>query len=157
MKDQVTIVDLIDFECPFCREMHERIEEARKKTTVPVRVVYKMVPLPIHKNSVPPALGWAAVEMQGKGDLMAHELFIADPEKLTAYDVERLAEKLGCDLPKFRKDIPAAIERVKKDLADAQAAGVQALPTMFIGTARHTGAELTVEQLVAEIEKYDPR
>ena len=157
VKDQVTIVDLIDFECPFCREMHKRLDEAIKKTTVPVRIVYKMIPLPIHKNSVPPALAWVAADMQGKGAPMAHELFTAEPEKLTAYDVERIAEKLGLDLAKYRKDIPAAIERVKADLADAKAAGVSALPTMFIGTARHVGAELTVDQIVAEIEKYDPR
>jgi hypothetical protein len=28
---------------------------------------------------------------------------------------------------------------------------------MFNGTARHVGAELTVDQIVAEIQKYDPR
>ncbi len=157
VEDKVTIVDMIDFECPFCREMHKRLDEAIKKTQVPVRIVYKMIPLPMHKNAVPAALGWVAVDMQGKGDAMAHELFTAEPEKLTAWDIERLAEKLGCDLPKFRKDIPAAIERVKADMAHAQGATVSALPTMFIGTARHTGAELTVEQIVVEIEKYDPR
>jgi len=155
--DRVTIVELVDFECPFCREMQKRIDEALTRTTVPVRLIRKMIPLPNHKNSVPAALAYVAVDMQGKGEAMARELFGAEPEKLTAYDVERLAEKLGVDLPKYRKDIPAAIERVKADLADAEAAKVSALPTLFIGTARHTGAELTVEELVAEIEKFDPR
>jgi uncharacterized membrane protein/predicted DsbA family dithiol-disulfide isomerase len=157
VKDKVTIVDLVDFECPFCRQMNTKLEEALQKTTVPVRVIYKMVPLPMHKNAVPAALAWAAVDRQGKGDAMAKELFAAEPEKLTAYDVERIAEKLGVNLEQYRKDIPLSIERVKADLNDAKAAQVQALPTMFIGTARHTGAELSVEQLVAEIQKYDPR
>ncbi len=156
-KDAVTIVELVDFECPYCREMQKRLDEALTRTKVPVRLVRKMVPLAIHKNSVPAAFAWVAAEMQGKGEEMARELFAADPEKLTPYEVERIAEKLGCDLPKYRKDIPTALERVKADLADAQAAQVKGLPTLFIGTARHTGAELSVEKLVVEIEKYDPR
>jgi len=156
-KEAVTIVELVDFECPFCREMQKRLDEALTLTKVPVRVVRKMVPLPNHKNAVPAALAWAAVEMQGKGEAMARALFAAEPENLTAYGVERIAEKLGVDLAKYRSDIPAAIERVKVDVNEAHAAKVTALPTLFIGTARHTGAELTVEQLVAEIAKYDPR
>lgn len=156
-KDAVTIVELVDFECPFCREMQQRLDEALTKTTVPVRIVRKMVPLPSHKGAVPAALAYVAVEMQGKGDAMAHELFAADPEKLTPYEVERLAEKVGVDLARYRQDIPKAIERVKADLAEAKAAGVTGLPTLFIGTARHTGAELEVGDLVREIEKYDPR
>jgi predicted DsbA family dithiol-disulfide isomerase len=88
---------------------------------------------------------------------MARELFAAEPQQLTPYNVERIAEKLGLDLPRYRKDIPAAVERVKADLADAKAAGVTGLPTLFIGHARHTGAELQVDDLVREIERFDPR
>jgi uncharacterized membrane protein/predicted DsbA family dithiol-disulfide isomerase len=156
-KDAVTIVELVDFECPFCREMQKRLDIALAKTKVPVRIVRKMVPLPSHKGAVPAALAWAAADAQGKGDEMAHELFAVEPEQLTPYNVERIAEKLGLDLPRYRKDIPAAVERVKADLADAQAAGVTGLPTLFIGHARHTGAELQVDDLVREIERFDPR
>jgi uncharacterized membrane protein len=157
VKDRVTIVELVDFECPFCREMQGRLDQALTKTTVPVRIIRKMVPLPMHKNAVPAALAWVAVDMQGKGEAMAKLLFEVPPEKLTAYEVERLAESLQVDLVKYRADIPKAIERVKADLADAKAAEVKGLPTLFIGTARHTGSELSVDDLVAEIQKYDPR
>ncbi len=157
VKDRVTIVELVDFECPFCREMQRRLDQALTRTTVPVRIVRKMVPLPMHKNAVPAALAYVAVDMQGKGEAMAKLLFEVPPEKLTAYEVERHAEQLGVDLAKYRNDIPMAIERVKADLAEAKAAEVKGLPTLFIGTARHTGAELSVDDLVAEIQRHDPR
>ncbi|MBA2539102.1 MAG: thioredoxin domain-containing protein [Deltaproteobacteria bacterium] len=156
-KEAVTIVELVDFECPFCREMQKRLDEALTKTKVPVKIVRKMVPLPSHKGAVPSALAYVAVEMQGKGEQMARALFEQPPEELTPYDVERIAEKLGVDLPRYRQDIPKAIERVKADLAEAKDAGVNGLPTLFIGHARHTGAELTVDDLVREIERFDPR
>ncbi len=157
VKDRVTIVELVDFECPFCREMQQRLDQALTRTAVPVRVIRKMVPMPMHENAVPAALSYVAVDMQGKGEEMAKLLFEVPPEKLTAYEVERLAEKLQVDLPRYRADIPKAIERVKADLADAKAAGVTGLPTLFIGTARHTGAGLSVDELVAEIQRHDPR
>lgn len=157
VKDRVTIVELVDFECPFCREMQKRLDAALAQTTVPVRIVRKMIPLPMHKNAVPPALAYVAVDTQGKGDAMAKLLFETEPDKLTAYEVERLAEKLGVDLAKYRADISTAVKRVQADLADAKAAKVSGLPTLFIGTARHTGAELSVDDLVAEIKKHDPR
>jgi uncharacterized membrane protein/predicted DsbA family dithiol-disulfide isomerase len=156
-EDAVTIVELVDFECPFCREMQKRLDVALTRTKVPVRIVRKMVPLPSHEGAVPAALAWAAADVQGKGEEMARELFAAEPQQLTPYNVERIAEKLGLDLPRYRKDIPAAVERVKADLADAKAAGVTGLPTLFIGHARHTGAELQVDDLVREIERFDPR
>jgi uncharacterized membrane protein/protein-disulfide isomerase len=156
-KTEVTIIELVDFECPFCREMQKRLDEALTRTKVPVRILRKMVPLPSHKGAVPAALAYVAVEMQGKGEAMAQALFAAPPEQLTAYEIERIAEKLGVDLPRYRADIPKAIERVKADLAEAKAAGVTGLPTLFIGTARHTGAELSADDLVREIETYDPR
>jgi len=154
--DAVTIVELVDFECPFCREMQKRLDQALQKTDVPVRIIRKMVPLPMHKGAVPAAIAWCCAEAQGKGDEMARLLFAADPSDLTPYGCQQMAVKVGCDLERFKQDVPAAMKRVQADLTDAKAAGVHGLPTLFIGHDRHTGASLSVDQLVAEIEEHAP-
>jgi uncharacterized membrane protein/predicted DsbA family dithiol-disulfide isomerase len=148
----VTIVELVDFECPHCREMQHRLEAALARTKVPVKVVRKMLPLPMHRHAVPAALAWCCADAQGKGDDMARALFEANPEKLTAYGCQELAAKVGCDLERYHRDVPAAQQRVVADMADAKAAEVHALPTLFIGHTRVTGASMTTDQLVTAIE-----
>ncbi|HEU0031680.1 MAG TPA: vitamin K epoxide reductase family protein [Kofleriaceae bacterium] len=150
---KVTIVELVDFECPFCREMQRRLDHALAQTRVPVTVVRKMVPLPMHKGAIPAAIAWCCAELQGKGDEMARALFAADPEELTPAGCQRLAEQVGCDMERFRRDVPAAQQRAIADFQQAKDAGIHQLPTLFIGHRRITGASLTADELVTEIER----
>lgn len=150
---KVTIVEVVDFECPFCRKMQTRVEEALKRTTVPVQVVRKMMPLPMHKYAVPAAVAWCLANDQGKGEEMAHALFSAPPEDLHFDDCKELAAKLGCDMDRFMRDIPTCKQRVVADIEEVQAAGIAALPTMFVGTRRFTGATVSTEELIAIIER----
>jgi len=149
----VTIVEVVDFECPHCREMQRRLDAALARTKVPVKLVRKMMPLPMHHHAVPAALAWCCAEAQGKGDAMARALFAAEPSELTAYGCQQLAEQVGCDLERYHKDIPAAPQRLASDIADAKAAGIHGLPTLFIGTLRVTGTAMTTNQLVTAIEQ----
>ncbi len=155
-EEAVTIVELVDFECPFCREMQKRLDEALTRTSVPVHVIRKMVPLPMHPGAVPAAIAWCCAEAQGKGEAMAHLLFTADPKDLTPYGCERMAEKAGCDLDRYHKDVASSVKRVQGDLSDAKSAGIHQLPTLFIGHDRHTGAVLSADELAAEIERHAP-
>jgi len=147
----VTIVELVDFECPHCREMQRRLDTALARTTVPVKIVRKMVPLPMHEGAVPAALAWCCADMQGKGDEMARALFAADPSELNARGCEAMLKRIGCDLDRYRGDLEAAQQRVRTDLADARAADIRALPTLFIGHTRVTGASMTADQLFTAI------
>ena len=149
---KVTIVEVVDFECPHCRKMQTRLEEALGKTTVPVHVVRKMMPLPMHKYAVPAAVAWCLANDQGKGEEMAHALFAASPEDLHFDDCKKLAAQLGCDMDRFMRDIPACKQRVVADIEEVQAAGIAALPTMFVGKRRYTGATLSADDLIAVIE-----
>ena len=81
--DALTIVEVVDFECPFCREMQRRLASAIARAHVPVRIVRKMMPLPRHPHALQAALAWCCAEAQGKGDAMAEALFAAPPEALT--------------------------------------------------------------------------
>jgi uncharacterized membrane protein/protein-disulfide isomerase len=153
---KVTIVEVVDFECPFCRKMQTRLDEALARTKTPVEVVRKMMPLPMHQYAVPAAVAWCLADDQGKGDEMAHALFAADPDDLHFDDCKKLAVQLGCDLDRFVRDVPICKQRVMADIAEVRAAGIAALPTMFIGNRRFTGATLTTEDLVRIIDSTRP-
>ena len=149
----VTVVEFVDFECPYCREMQARLERALAQTSTPVRFVRKMVPLPQHAGARPAALAYCCAEAQGRGEEMAKALFAAPPEELTPQGCEAIAARVGCDLSRYRTDLAAAEQQLARDLADAEAAGIRALPTLFVGSERINGAAASVEELVAMIDR----
>ena len=151
----VTIVEFVDFECPFCRAMDKKLTAALEQTNAPVRIVRKMVPLPSHAYAVPAAMAWVCADEQGKGDAMAKELFAAEPETLTPAGCEAIAARLGCDITKYRETFASTLvrERVERDMADAKQAELKGLPTIFIGRQRFDGSDYTVDQLGRAIER----
>ena len=148
---EVTVVEFVDFECPFCRALAPQLADALRAAKVPVRVVRKMVPLPQHPHAMPAALAWCCAAAQGKGDAMADALFAAPPDQLTPEGCEQIAAKVGCDLDRYRRDLPAMVGKVAGDMLDARGGEVHSLPTVFVGTQRLTGANHTSSDLVAAI------
>ena len=63
----------------------------------------------------------------------AGALFVADPTELRPYGLERIAERVGCDLERYHQDMSMAMKRVAGDVHEAQDAGIHALPTLYIG------------------------
>jgi protein-disulfide isomerase len=151
--DAVTIVEFVDFECPFCRRMQARLESALAQAQSPVHVVRKMVPLPQHRGARPAALAYCCAERQGRGEAMAKALFAAPADELTPEGCEAIAARVGCDLDRYRADLAGAEAQVTRDLDEARAAGVHALPTLFVGPERVTGASASTEQLAAMIDR----
>lgn len=148
-----TVVEVVDFECPHCRRMHKELTAAISRARSPARVVRQMLPLDdIHPNAMAAAIAYCCADAQGKGEDMAAALFEADPEDLTPEGCERLAAKVGCDLERYRRDLPAARTRVAAEAAEATAAGISRLPTTFIGDERILGAA-PADQLVAMIHR----
>jgi protein-disulfide isomerase/uncharacterized membrane protein len=148
-----TVVEVVDFECPFCRRMQDRLTQAIAQARTPVHVVRKMMPLAMHPHAMPAALAYCCADAQGKGEAMATALFAAAPDDLTAEGCEQLAARVGCDLERYRRDLPAAAARVAAEADAAQAAGVHALPTLFIGGERVVGTTRSTEELTALLER----
>jgi uncharacterized membrane protein/predicted DsbA family dithiol-disulfide isomerase len=144
-----TVVEVVDFECPFCRRIQARLETAISEVKAPVRVVRKMLPLRIHRHAMPAALAYCCADAQGKGDAMAAALFAAPPDELTPEGCEKLAAGVGCDLERYRRDLPGAEARVAAEMAEVRAAGVHSLPTLFVAGERIVGAGKSPEQLTA--------
>ena len=151
----VTIVEFVDFECPFCRALAPKLAEAIAATRTPVRVVRRMVPLESHEHAMPAAIAWFCADAQGRGDDMATALFAADPAELTPDGCEKIAMRIGIDVQRYRNTLsdPAIRSRIERDIAEAHAAEVQGFPTVFIGGERVVGANHSVAELVAAIDR----
>jgi uncharacterized membrane protein/predicted DsbA family dithiol-disulfide isomerase len=149
-----TVVDFVDFECPFCRALAPKLDAAIAASKVPVHLVRKMTPLKMHPHAMTAALAWCCADAQGKGDEMAKALFSAPVDKLTPEGCEQIAVDLGCDRDRYRKTLadPGTRERVVKDASDAKAAGVRGLPTLYIGDTGLGGADHEQAELTAAIE-----
>ncbi|MFT3700531.1 MAG: vitamin K epoxide reductase family protein [Kofleriaceae bacterium] len=144
-----TIVDFVDFECPFCRRLAPKLDEAIAQAQVPVHLVRKMSPLKMHHHAMDAAIAYCCAEAQGKGDEMAKALFAAPADDLTPAGCEKIAESIGCDMDKYRQMVsdPSIKDRIVQDTADAKAAGVRGLPTVFIGKTGLGGADHDTAEL----------
>jgi protein-disulfide isomerase len=138
----ITIVEFSDFECPFCSRVNPTIAQLLTDYPNQIKVVFKQLPLPFHKNAHLAAQASLAAHAQGKF-WEFHDLLFANQKALTRPDLERYAEQLGLNMDQFRKDLDT--ERFKgqvdKELAESQKNGIQGTPNFAINGKRLTGAQ----------------
>ena len=94
---EITVVEVTDFECPFCRQADLVVRDVLSHHKV--RFVRLVSPMPLHENGVSAARAYIAARQLGKGDEMAAELYAADSR--TPARCRELAEKLGLNLSDY--------------------------------------------------------
>jgi protein-disulfide isomerase len=143
-----TIIEFVDFECPFCRRLHHTMEEVLADYSGKVKVIRKQLPLPsLHAHAMDAARAACCADevgAAGAGDKMADALFSAPPDDLTPEGCEKLAAKVGVDLEAYRacmaSDRPR--KRIEADGEEAKAAGLtQSVPVFFVGGKVFKGAQ----------------
>jgi len=130
----VSIVEWADFECPACQAISPMLDALLERFPGQVRLVYKNYPLKDkHPNAEYAARASIAAAAQGKFWEMHHKLFGARG-KLEPTDIEAYARELGLDLAKFRADLtsPATLERLEKDVKQAEGLGLEGTPFILI-------------------------
>jgi predicted DsbA family dithiol-disulfide isomerase/uncharacterized membrane protein len=139
----VTVVDFVDFECPFCRMTHPELQAVLDAHAGRFRLVRRQVPLKMHPHAMDAARGACCAERLGKGEAMASALFTAPVEDLTPAGCEKIAEEVGLSLEPYRACVadPATDALIEADKAEFQAAGGFALPTLWIGEEQIVGAQ----------------
>jgi predicted DsbA family dithiol-disulfide isomerase/uncharacterized membrane protein len=139
----VTVVDFVDFECPFCRMTHADLGPLLAARKDKVRVARKHVPLRMHAHAMDAARAACCGEEQGKGGEVAESLFTADPRDLTPDGCAAIAAKHGLDVSRFRACFtgPETEARIKADGDAFRAAGGHGLPTLFIDGIKLEGAQ----------------
>lgn len=129
---KINVIELADFECPFCRRLHTVLTPLVAEYGEQVHFVRVHRPLPQHENAELAARAALCADVQGKGEAMADELFRA---ALSPEVIGTLAERLRLDPASFdacmaSEQTSAKLERDAALLPDEQLRG---LPTTYIG------------------------
>jgi uncharacterized membrane protein/predicted DsbA family dithiol-disulfide isomerase len=140
---QITIVDFVDFECPFCRMTQAELEPLVDAHRDRIHLVRRQVPLHSHPHALDAARAACCGERLGQGDAMASALFAAPVEDLTRQGCEKIAQGLGLSLDPYRACVadPATDMLIEADRAEFKAAGGFALPTIWVGDRQLVGAQ----------------
>jgi protein-disulfide isomerase len=138
---KITIFEFSDFQCPFCRKGADTAEQVLKEYPNDVKLVFKNLPLPFHKEAKPAAIAAAAANNQGKFWEFHNELF-ANQNSLGADFYKATAKKLNLDMAKFEKDIGSEeiATMIDDEAAIAQKLGFQGTPGFVVGGVPLKGA-----------------
>ena len=135
----VTFVEFLDFECEGCAAAFPAVEQLRAQYGQQVTFVARYFPMPGHFNGERAARAVEAAAQQGQFEPMYKKMFETQSQwgeqQVPADEVFRgYATELGLDVAAWDEayNAPATLERIKDDIADGTALGVQGTPTFFV-------------------------
>lgn len=144
------VVEISDFQCPFCREWHDQSYQAIKSEYVDtgkIRFAYINFPLSIHKNAWPAAEAAMCAAAQGKFWPMHDSLFATQSRWENAANPEPALDSIAASVGVSHDAYSTCVTQhqmrslIQADIDRANESGVTATPTFIIGTAKITGAQ----------------
>lgn len=157
---EVSLIEYTDFECPFCKQFHDKPKALLDRYQGRVNWVIRNFPLPFHD----PAARKEALAAECVARLAGNDAYWKYADALFAntksnggglpetQSVDKLAETVGVKnaaLTQCMND-SAAIQRIEQDLADGNAAGVSGTPTTVVRNNKTGASEAVVGALPAE-------
>jgi protein-disulfide isomerase len=156
---KVTLVEFTDYQCPFCsrhfRDTMPQIDNDYVKTGK-IRYVLREFPLEaIHPLAFKAAEAANCSGEQGKYWEM-HDRLFTNQNSLAAEQLPGHAEAVGLNGQKFKTCLDSGkyAAKLRKDLADAQKAGVNGTPTFFIGLSDSKGSEIKAVRKIVGAQNY---
>ena len=142
----VTIVVFSDFQCPFCSRAEGTIDQVKTTYADKVRVIWKNEPLSFHPNAKPAAEAAQGVfAMKGNDAFWKfHDTAFKNQQALGEESYVQWAQQAGVtDVAKFKAGLAAHTwaDKVDKDHANAQKAGVNGTPAFYINGVALSGAQ----------------
>lgn len=138
----VTIVEFVDFQCPFCARFHSPLVETLEAYPDKVNYVLKNFPLSFHPEARPAAKAAFAAGVQGKYWEMADRI-LENGKNLSMQKYKEIAEEIGLDMEQFLEDYEKKDAQwedyIQKDLALGGQVNVRGTPTFYIN-GRKTNA-----------------
>lgn len=162
----VTIVEVADFECPFCKKLWEAMHEFEDNTDLSVRFAFVHYPLDrncnpaanetMHPHACAAAIAAECARMQDKfweyGDML-----FDNQKELEDDDLEEYAEEVGLDMDEFRecRGSEDAELRVTLSIAQAYKLEVSGTPTFFVNNFQFVGALEPFGMIVDGVLEYE--
>jgi len=149
----VTILVFSDFECLHCKKLSYSLEKVSSIYPTEVKIVYKNLPLPYHRNAKSAAIASLAAENQGKFWEMHDKLF-QNQGNLGKKTYVLLADELDLNITQFKKDLTSASleKQVRRDIGLALRWGIQSTPRVFVNGEAVAGA-LPLSEIQQVIER----
>ena len=155
-KGDVTIIEFFDYNCGYCKKAFGDLAQAIEKDKQ-VKVVLKEFPI-LSKGSEEASRVALAAKMQGKY-WEFHRTMLESQGQANEAAALRVAEKLGLDMARIKKDM--ASPEVKKEIDDtrklATKMGIQGTPHFIVGDRIIPGAPENLAELlgknVSEVRK----
>lgn len=139
----LTIVEFLDYGCPYCRQAFEPVRELASERGGKVRLVIRDFPLEdLHPGTLKASMAARCAQSQGKFWAYHDKLFLADQRSFTVEDLWQFAREVSLDIPTFTDCLESEKTRplVEADLLAGLRAGVSGTPTFFFNGVKIQGA-----------------
>ena len=151
----VVLLIFSDFQCPYCAQVHQTLQQFMGKHGEIVTLVYKHLPLAeIHPQALPAAFSAWAAGQQGKF-WEFHDALFARPKELGEPLYQKTARTLGLNLEQFERDRNSDRARIAigQDIQMARVLAVEGTPFLVLNGEVLPGAvELVeLEQLLTQV------
>ncbi len=149
----VTLVEFVDFECPFSARLEPGLKAAMARYGDKVRRVAVNFPLASRDGSAFRAAEVVHCAAEQGSYWQAHDLFLAQQNRLRQDGAEELSRELQLDRSRLRECLASGRARlaVRRGQNAGFAGGVVGTPTTFINGLYHPGAP-SEEQLYSWID-----
>jgi protein-disulfide isomerase len=140
----VTIVESMDFECPFCKRAAPVLKQVENAYRGKVRFAFKSNPLSIHRNALAAAALAEEARVQG-GDAKfwtVHDRLLELPT-IDRAALEHLATEVGLSARGVRAALGGTkyVDRIRRDQNLVNALGATGTPTFFVNGRKLVGAQ----------------
>lgn len=162
----VTIIEYSDFQCPYCKQGHETINDVMKEYAGKVRVLFKNYPIDrLHPQARKIARLYEAIGTKDKAKAIefknyifqnqesftpndsekkskSEEEFMSKYNKRVDADLAKVLKKFGFDFAEMKKigDSEAVTKTINDDGAEAQKFGFSGTPGFLVGGVPVRGA-----------------
>jgi protein-disulfide isomerase len=141
----VTIVEVSDFQCPFCKRVEPTITQLSQDYKGKLRVVWRNNPLPFHQNALPAAELAMEAHAQGGSEKFwkAHDKLFDNQTELTREKLDTYAQELGLDAGKYKASMDNHTHKaqIEADQALATKFDARGTPAFFINGRFLSGAQ----------------
>jgi len=138
----VTVVAFLDYNCPYCKRSDGGLAALIARDPK-VRVIYKDWPI-LAKSSVKAAKIAIAAAWQGKYSEVHQALMRMNARPATDEDISQAVVASGVDIIRLNRDLDQRDDEIvallKRNIAEADALGLQGTPVFIIGNAIEANA-----------------
>jgi len=154
----VTLVEYGDYECPYCGDAHSLVTSIIRNMGSTLLFVFRNMPFnEVHPYAQFAAEAAEAAAAQGKFWDM-HDAIYEHQSEFGSALVNKLARRLGLDMPRFDADMQTRQfrMRVKNDFMGGMRSGVASTPAFFINGKRYEGS-VDERSLLIALRRHLPR